>query len=117
VTTCVFVPLEIDVMDGIECLTMTTTIHSPEMRSRLGELLEQSFYQQRQFRIVRKNKPMARLVSEPFMQALEHMMASDPALAETLEILANKEMMEAIEQGTQDIAQKNLFPLEATLEP
>lgn len=94
------------------------TIETPKtlplmrVRQRLGELVELVRYTNQQFRVTRNNRPMARLVSEPFMAALEQLMKRDPAVAETLEILMHPEMMDALEQGRGDSTAGNLIPLE-----
>jgi prevent-host-death family protein len=87
-----------------------------ELRQRLGEVLERVHYQFVQFRITRKDKPMARLVNEAYMQAIEHLIDEDPALAETLEVMMDKSAMQAIRQGEQEIAEGKLLPLDAILE-
>lgn len=92
------------------------TLPLMDARQHLGELVELVRYTNQQFRVTRNKRPMARLVSEPFMQALEQLMAGDPALAETLDIMMNQDMMDAIEQGTREVAEGKLLPLEAVFE-
>lgn len=87
-----------------------------ELRQRLGEVLERVHYQFAQFRITRKDKPMARLVNEDYMQAIERLMDEDPALAETLDIMLDEVAMRAIQQGEQEITEGKLLPLEAILQ-
>ncbi|MEO8391725.1 MAG: hypothetical protein ABI700_01915 [Chloroflexota bacterium] len=99
-----------------ETLLPTTPIQMLDLRKSLGELVERTHYQFLQFRIMRKDKPMARLVNEPYMQALETLVASDPAVAETLELLLDTEFMKALQQSEQDVTQRKLVLLEHLLE-
>ena len=85
-------------------------------RHRLGEIVELVRYTNQQFLVTRNNRPMARLVGEPFMQALEELMKIEPSVAETLEILMNKEMMDALEQGRREVEARQLLPLSAVLD-
>ncbi|OGK37520.1 hypothetical protein A3F03_04880 [Candidatus Roizmanbacteria bacterium RIFCSPHIGHO2_12_FULL_41_11] len=56
------------------------------------------------YQVRRNNKPIARLVGVPFMLAVEKLLAADPALAETISIMLDDELMNAIEKGNQQIA-------------
>ncbi len=94
---------------------MSTTIQALDARQRLGELLELVYYKGKQFRIARKNKPMAWLVGEPFMAAIERVLRDNPRFAETVEILLDDEMMEAISKGDQEIKEGKLIPLNKVL--
>lgn len=78
---------------------MPILIPAISARKQLGSLLEMAYYQGQQFRITRKDKPMARLVGEPYIQAIEKLIESDKALAETLAILLDKELLGAIHQS------------------
>jgi prevent-host-death family protein len=77
-----------------------TSVSTIEFRKHLSELMELAYYKNQQVRISRKGKPMARLVGEPFMQALGNMVnliiKNDPSLADTLAIVADEEIREAI---------------------
>ncbi len=81
----------------------TQTIQALELRNNLGEFLERVYYQTTQFRIQRKNRPMARLVSEPYMTALEQLILNDPSLADTLAVLMNDEAMRIIQAGDREL--------------
>lgn len=93
----------------------TATIQAIEARQNLGELLEKVFYQNKQFTIARKDKPMARLVGEPFMAAIEQLIVQDPGLADTLAIMLNQEASEAIEQSRQEYQEGKKIPIENLL--
>ena len=93
----------------------TTTIKALDARQRLGELLELVYYKGEQFRIVRKDKPMARLIGEPFIAAIEKVLKHNPRLAETIEIMLDEEAMQAIKKGTQEIREGKIIPLEEVL--
>ena len=98
----------------------TKQIGAMEARERLGELMEHAFYKGAQFRIARKNRPMAWLVGEPFMKALnkflDYIMEHKPALADTLAITLDNEIRDVIEQGTKDIKADKIVPLETILD-
>ena len=55
-----------------------STVQALDARQRLGELLELAYYKGEQFRIARKDKPMAWLVGEPFMAALAATLDQNP---------------------------------------
>jgi PHD/YefM family antitoxin component YafN of YafNO toxin-antitoxin module len=93
----------------------TPSLSAIQLRQQLGEVLERVHYQFASFRIMRKDRPMARLVNERYMQALDHLIKSDPALADTLAILLNDEAMEIIEQGMKERAEGKLIPLAEAL--
>jgi antitoxin (DNA-binding transcriptional repressor) of toxin-antitoxin stability system len=94
----------------------STTIQALDARQRLGELLELVYYKGRQFRIARKNKPMAWLVGEPFMAALGTLLKQNPRLAETIEIMLDEELVEAIKQGTKEVKTGKTIPIEKIFE-
>lgn len=81
---------------------MPTLIPAISARKQLGSLLEMAYYQGQQFQITRKDKAMARLVGEPFIQAVEKLVESDEALADTLAILLDKETLGAIHQSRKE---------------
>jgi hypothetical protein len=78
-------------------------------------LLERVYYQSQQFQITRKDKPMARLIGEPFMQAIDELIESDPALADTLALMLNKEALETINQGREEYQKGEAIPIEEAL--
>jgi hypothetical protein len=98
----------------------TTDIPSLEARQKLGELLERVYYQNAQFRITRKEKPMAWLVSEPFMETvanlIDYVIDREPAMADTLALMVNTDAQQIFEQGTQELREGKLVPLESILD-
>ncbi len=80
----------------------TTDIGAIEARKHFGELLERTHYQATQFRIKRKDKPMARLVNERFMEVIDQLMETEPGLADTVALLLNKEWQGAISESQRD---------------
>jgi prevent-host-death family protein len=93
----------------------TTNIPALDARHRLGELLERVYYQSKQYRIVRKNKAMARLVSESMMDAIDQIIESDPGFADTLALMLNKEAKASIAMSRQEIAEGKKVPIEQVL--
>lgn len=92
-----------------------TTLNAVELRQQLGEVLERVHYQAVQFRILRKDKPMARLVNEQYMEAIDQLIDTDPSLADTLALMLNEEAMAIIEQGKSELNEGNLTPLHQAL--
>lgn len=90
----------------------TVTIPALDVRRQLGELLERVYYQAQQYRIVRNKKAMARLVGEPFMQAIEQLMENDSALADTIALMLNDEVREAIKTSRKEIKEGKKIPIE-----
>ena len=99
-----------------ETQPQTTSVQMLDFRRGLGAFVERTYYQFSQFRIMRKDKPMARLVSEPYMQAVEHLVENDPAVAETLELLLDEEFMNALRRSNKDVAEGRVFPIGKLLE-
>ena len=97
-------------------LPSASTLNAVELRQQLGEVLERVHYRFAQFRIMRKDKPMARLVNETYMQTIERLLAEEPAMSETLEIMLDQEFMNALQQGDKEIDEGKLLPIEAALE-
>lgn len=96
----------------VTLLPPTIPLNAMELRQQLGEILERVHYRYDQFQIVRKDKPMARIVNEQYIQAMEHLVQDNPALAETLEIMLDKEFTNAL---TEDVKREDYLPLEAAL--
>ncbi len=96
------------------------SIQALEARSRFGELLELAYYKGMQFRVARKDKPMAWIVGEPFMrsvsQVIDYIIEHEPVLADTLAIMLDNELMEALEQGTKEVKAGKTIPIEKALE-
>jgi len=95
---------------------VATTVSAYQVRRNLAELLELAYYKNAQIKIERNKKPMARLVGEPFMLAVEKLLSDDPALAETISIMLDDELMDAIETGNQQVAAGKTIPIEKALE-
>lgn len=93
-----------------------TTVSSYEARRNFAQLLELAFYKNEQILIKRNKKPMARLVGEPFMNAIEKLLTADPNLAETLAIMLDKDLMKVIEQGNKGVKAGKTIPIEKALE-
>ena len=81
-----------------------TIVSANHARRNLAELLETAFYQNTQIHIHRNKKPMARLVGEPFMQAIDQLIMADTSLADTLAIMLNEEIQTVIQESTEDVA-------------
>lgn len=93
-----------------------TIVSAYEARRNLGELLETAFYQNAQIHIHRNKKPMARLVGEPVMQAIEQLIADDPGLADTLAVMLNDDLRHTLEQSHQEARAGDLIPIEEVLQ-
>jgi len=96
-----------------------TTVSTHEFRKRLSELLELAYYKNEPVHISRSGKPMARLVGEPTMQALEeiidYIIENDPALADTLAIMVDDDIRDAIMQGRKEWEAGERIPIEEAL--
>jgi Lhr-like helicase len=89
-------------MNKFETLPVENTLTPIQLRQQLGAVLERVYYQFQQFRIVRKDKPMARLVSEDFMQVIDQLIEEDPALADTIALKMNDEWQTAMTDSVED---------------
>jgi Lhr-like helicase len=96
-------------------LTSGNTVTAVQLRHQMGEVLERVYYQFQQYRVMRKDKPMARLVNERYMQAIDQLIESDPALADTLALMLNDEFIAIYEQGQKEWAEGKLIPIEEAL--
>jgi hypothetical protein len=92
-----------------------TGISAIQLRQQMGEVLERVHYQFQQFRIMRKDKPMARLVNEEYMQTIDQLIESDPSLADTIALMLNDEAMGIIEQGQREVRENKFIPLTEAL--
>ncbi len=101
-------------------LQKPTSIQALDARQRFGELLDLSYYQGKQFQIMRKDKPMAWIVSQPFMdgylQVLDYIIENKPELADTLLITWDDEVREIIEKGIKEGEAGETYPLESILD-
>lgn len=82
-----------------------------QLRNNLGSFVEQAHYTNTQIRLTRHNKPIARIVGEDFMHRLERLLEQDPALRETLEIMADKNVGEMIAESQEDVQHGDARPL------
>jgi antitoxin (DNA-binding transcriptional repressor) of toxin-antitoxin stability system len=79
-----------------------TPISALELRRNIGEILERVHYRGEQFQIKRKDKPMARVVNDDLMRAIEELIESDPATADTLALMLDDEAMHILYIGEQE---------------
>ncbi len=97
-----------------------TVVSAHEARRHFAELLETAFYQNARIRIQRNNKPMAWLVGEPFMAAMDQIIDTliehKPAMADTLAILLDENLRQVIEQGTEELQAGKTLPIERLLD-
>lgn len=97
-----------------------TTVSTYEARQNLARLVELAFYKGEKIQIERNKKPMAWLVGVPLMNAIDrviaHLSREDPAWADTLAILADEEIMQAIREGGEEVKQGKTIPIKRALE-
>lgn len=82
-----------------------------QLRNNLTTFVEQAHYTNTQFRLTRHKKPIARIVSEDFMQNLERILDQDPALRETLEIMSDRNLVDMIAASQEDAQRGDVRPL------
>lgn len=91
-------------------------ISAHEARRNFSKLLELAFYKNRRIQIERNRKPMAWLVGEPFMQAveemIEHIIEHQPALADTLAITLDDDIRATIDRSREEWRKGQKIPLE-----
>lgn len=84
------------------------TVTTDTARRNLAHLLEQVYYHGTHIQIRRNKRPMAWLVGAPFLMQIHKLVDllkdSDPALADTVELLLDADVMDAIRIGQEDIA-------------
>ena len=97
-------------------MTSGTTVTTVEAKQNISKLMELAFYKGEQIRITRGKRPMAWLVGEPFMDALQRILENNPGLVETLEIMLDPDAMAAIEQGTADVEAGKTIPVAEVLD-
>ena len=66
-------------------------VDASKIRFNLGEAINLAYYGGTQVRINRNKKPMARLISEPFMIALEQLFKSEPDLEKKFKQLLDEQ--------------------------
>jgi hypothetical protein len=86
-----------------------------ELRQNVGEILERLHYLGKQYQITRKTKPMARVVNEALMRALDELLHTDQATADTLALMVDEEATTLIEESDQEWATGERIPLEEAL--
>ncbi len=98
----------------------TKPIQAREARSNLGELLNQVYYQNKQFQIQRKEKPMAWLVSRDFIQvaeqAIDFLIEQKPSLADSLVLHLDRGIQEMIVAGSEELKAGQSQPLASILD-
>ncbi len=87
-----------------------------QARRNFSELIERAFYQNERIQIERNKKRMAWLVGDPFMAAVEKLLAESPGLMETLAIMLDDEMMAAIRQGDREVREGKTIPIAKALD-
>lgn len=96
------------------------SVNTDTARRELSQLLEQVHYTGSQIQIRRNKRPMAWLVSEPFMQWVAQLTNAirekDPALGETFEIMLDTEFSALLEQSDADVASGRTVPIAQLLE-
>ncbi len=93
----------------------TTDISSKEIRYKIGELLNFVFYGGGQVRITRRKRVMAYLVGEPLMTVFNQLIEDDPALADTVALMLNKELMRNINTCQKDTKSEKKKPYKSAI--
>jgi PHD/YefM family antitoxin component YafN of YafNO toxin-antitoxin module len=97
---------------------MNTVVSVNQARDHLGELIQQAHYLGKPFVLMRGKKPMAALIgTQEFSRILELLETYDPALADTLALMANPELQELLKQGDGAIQKGELVAFDQTLVP
>lgn len=99
---------------------MPETISTHDARRELSQLLERVHYTGTQIQINRNKRPMAWLVGVSFMENLVRMVETlaekDPALADTVELMLDTDVMDTLREGEDDLKNGNVMPIEQILE-
>lgn len=97
-----------------------TTIQAIEARQNLGEILERVYYQNKIYRIARKDKPMGWLVSDEFVETFaklaSYIVEREPILADTLAVTLDGDIRSIIEEGRSQWTKGERLSLEEALE-
>ena len=103
--------------------TQTVKIQALDARNKFAELLELSLNQNKRFQIARDDEPVAWLISQDEMSTLQErnevisrIIETDDALADTLAILANKELSEHLLGGSREVDVSSYVALENLLD-
>ena len=73
-----------------------------QFRDEMTDVFNRVHYTGAQFRVMRHSTPVARLVPEKFMSAIEQLLDDDSAIEETLELMLNPEFRQEIEQAVSE---------------
>src|SRR4051812_5914013 len=91
------------------------TVTTDTARRNLSQLLEQVYYHGTHIQIRRNKRPMAWLVGASFLTQLnklvELLQDSNPALVDTMELLLDTDVMDAIRESNADIEAGRVRPL------
>lgn len=99
-------------MDFTTFSTQTPSLKISEVRDKLTELTERAHYRFEQFRITRKNKPLARIVSDEYMQVIDQLVEQDAGLADTIALMLNPDALSAVQEGMQAVQRGEIMPLQ-----
>jgi hypothetical protein len=80
--------------------------------TQFADVLDKAYAQSEQVRITRKDRVLARIVGEPFMRVIDRLLADDPGLADTIAILLNDEVQQALVASDQDVKKGRVKKLE-----
>jgi PHD/YefM family antitoxin component YafN of YafNO toxin-antitoxin module len=95
---------------------MNTVVSVNQARDRLGELIQQAHYLGKPFVLTRGKKPMAAIIgTQEFSRMLELIETYDPALADTLALMADPELEELLKQGDGAIQKGDMVAFDETV--
>lgn len=95
---------------------MQSPIPIHQARRNLGELINEAFYQGKQFVLTRGNKPMAALVgANEWKEMIKALEKYNPGLADTLAIMADPEIEKMLAQGEEDIKAGRTIPFDESI--
>lgn len=83
-----------------------------QFRDEMTDVFNRVHYTGAQFRVMRHSTPVARLVPEKFMSAIEQLLDEDSAIEETLELMLNPELGQEIEQAVSEAEAGQGIPAE-----
>lgn len=92
------------------------SLSTHQARQNFSELLERAFYQNAKIRIERNKKPMAWIVGNPFMEALDQvidqLIDTNPALADSLALTLDSSIRDIIKRGHKERKARKFVPIE-----
>jgi prevent-host-death family protein len=95
---------------------MHTIISIHEARNHLSELIQQAHYLGKPFVLTRGKKPMVAIIGiQEFGRILELIELYDPALADTMALMANPDIENVLKQGEEAIQKGELVPFDTHL--